>query len=94
MEEALKEEMHPDNAIYSTFIYCLCKGGKLNAMRKLVDEFEKGFYLSTLTYNRMGSCERQGDYGMMLIKGFSSTGRAIEGFSIFGGNAAQRVQSQ
>ncbi|ERN06470.1 hypothetical protein AMTR_s00016p00260880 [Amborella trichopoda] len=95
--------------LYSTLIYWLCKGGKLKAMRKLFDEFEKGFYPSTLTYNRMGSCKRQGDYGMIysakrvllrfftynrLIKGFSSIGRAIEGFSIFGGNATQRVRSQ
>ncbi|ERN11403.1 hypothetical protein AMTR_s00022p00012420 [Amborella trichopoda] len=109
MEQALKEEMHPDNAIYSSLIYWLCKGGKLKAMRKLFDEFEKGFYPSTLTYNRMGSSKRQGDYGMIylakrvllrfftynkLIKGFSSTGKAIEGFSIFGGNATQRVRSQ
>ncbi|KAL4186020.1 hypothetical protein AMTRI_Chr09g31660 [Amborella trichopoda] len=96
MEEALKEELHPDNPIYSTLMYCLCEGGKLKAARKLFDEFEKG-------------CERQGDYGMIcsakrvllrfftnnrLIKGFSSTRRASEGFNIFGGNATQKVQCQ
>ncbi|KAL4182395.1 hypothetical protein AMTRI_Chr11g93140 [Amborella trichopoda] len=91
MEEALKEELHPDNAIYSTLIYWLCKGGKLRAARKRFDEFEKGFYPRTLTYNRMGSCERQGHYGMIcsakrvLLRFF--TRRASEGFSIFGGNA-------
>ncbi|KAL4188279.1 hypothetical protein AMTRI_Chr09g23170 [Amborella trichopoda] len=96
MEEALKEELHPDNAIYSTLIDWLCKGGKL----------KNGFYPSTLTYNRMRSCKRQGDYGMIcsakrvllrfftynrLIKGFSNTRRASEGFSIFGENPTQSV---